>query len=97
MTRARRPTPGLATRLLAAQSLVLLAGALTTWLVASAVAPGIFRDHLLRAGVAHTAAETGHVDEAFASALLIALAVALLVSIVFALTVTWFFTRRVQR
>ena len=95
--RARRPSPGLASRLLAAQSLVLLAGALTTWLVASAVAPGIFREHLLRAGVAHTAAEAGHVDEAFASALIIALVVALLVSVVIALTVTWYFTRRVQR
>ncbi|WP_295696764.1 HAMP domain-containing sensor histidine kinase [Lapillicoccus sp.] len=90
-------SPGLATRLLAAQSLVLLAGALTTWLVASAVAPGIFRDHLQRAGVAHTAAEAGHVEDAFASALLIALAVALLVSVIIALTVTWYFTRRVQR
>ena len=96
-SRARRPSPGLATRLLAAQSLVLLGGALTTWLVASAVAPGIFREHLLRAGVAHTAAEAGHVEDAFASALLIALAVALLVSVIIALTVTWFFTRRVQR
>ncbi len=93
----RRPAPGLATRLLAAQSLVLLAGALTTWLVASAVAPGIFHDHLLQAGVAHTTDEAGHVEEAFASALIIALVVALLVSVTVALAVTWYFTRRVQR
>ncbi|MEO6627005.1 MAG: ATP-binding protein [Aquihabitans sp.] len=95
--RAPRPSSRLATRLLAAQSLVLLAGALTTWLVASTVAPAIFREHLLQAGVAHTASETGHVEEAFASALIIAVAVALLVSVVIALTVTWYFTRRVQR
>ncbi|OFE17280.1 two-component sensor histidine kinase [Humibacillus sp. DSM 29435] len=87
----------MATRLLAAQSLVLLAGALTTWLVASAVAPAIFREHLRQAKVAHTAAEAGHVEEAFASALIIAVAVALLVSVVIALTVTWYFTHRVQR
>lgn len=91
------PSYGLATRLLAAQSLVLLGGALTTWLVASAVAPNIFHEHLLQAGVGHTAAEAGHVEEAFAAALIIALTVALLVSVVIALTVTWFFTRRVQR
>ncbi len=95
--RARRPSSRLATRLLAAQSLVLLAGALTTWLVAATVAPAIFREHLLQARVAHTAAETGHVEEAFASALIIAVAVALLVSVAIALTVTWYFTHRVQR
>ncbi|MEP7331672.1 MAG: HAMP domain-containing sensor histidine kinase [Terracoccus sp.] len=95
--RAPRSSSRLATRLLAAQSLVLLAGALTTWLVAGAVAPAIFREHLLQAKVAHTAAETGHVDEAFASALIIAVAVALLVSVAIALTVTWYFTHRVQR
>ena len=95
--RPRRPAPGLAARLLAAQSLVLVAGALTSWLVASAVAPGIFHEHLVEAGVAHTAQETVHVEEAFASALIIALVVALLVSVAVALAVTWYFTRRVQR
>lgn len=95
--RSRRPSPGLATRLLAAQSLVLVGGALTTWLVASAVAPNIFHEHLVQAGVGHTATEARHVEEAFASALIIALAVALLVSVMIALTVTWVFTRRVQR
>ncbi|MEO3939038.1 ATP-binding protein [Dermatophilaceae bacterium Soc4.6] len=87
----------MATRLLAAQSLVLLGGALTTWLVASAVAPNIFHEHLQEAGVRRTSTEARHVEEAFASALIIALAVALLVSVVIALTVTWVFTRRVQR
>ncbi len=92
----RSRSSGLATRLLAAQSLVLVAGALSTWLVASTVAPGIFHEHLLQAGVAHTAQETVHVEEAFASAILIALGVALLVSVSVALGVTWYFTRRVQ-
>ncbi len=93
----RRHPPGLATRLLIAQALVLLAGALTSWLVASAVAPPIFHEHLLQAGVAHTAAEAAHVEEAFGSALLIALIVALLVSTGVALAVTGYFTGRVQR
>jgi signal transduction histidine kinase len=88
---------GLAPRLLAAQTLVLLAGAGTSWLVASAVGPGIFHDHLRQAGVAHTSTEATHVEEAFGSALLVALGVALTASVLLALGVTAFFTRRVQR
>jgi len=70
---------------------------MTSWLVASAVGPGIFRDHLQRAGVTHTSAETTHVEEAFGSAMIISLLVALLASVLAALAVTWYFTRRVQR
>ena len=90
-------TGGLAPRLLIAQALVLLAGAATSWVVASAVGPGIFHEHLRRAGVAHTSAEAAHVQEAFGSALLIALGVALTASVLLALAATAFFTRRVQR
>ena len=96
-TDPHRARPGFATRLLIAQALVLIAGAMTSWLVASAVGPGIFHDHLQRAGVAHTSAETTHVEEAFGSAMIISLLVALLASVVTALAVTWYFTRRVQR
>lgn len=85
------------TRLLVAQALVLVAMALTSWLVASAVGPGIFHDHLGRAGVGHSAAESDHVEQAFASAMLLSLLVALLTAIVLALGVTWYFSRRVQR
>jgi len=70
---------------------------MTSWLVATAVAPGIFRDHVQRAGVVHTSAETTHVEEAFGSAMIISLLVALLASVLAALAVTWYFTRRVQR
>lgn len=93
----RGATSGLASRLLAAQGLVLLAGAGTSWLVASTVGPGIFHDHLLKAGVRHSSIEATHVEEAFGSALLVALAVALSASVLFALGVTAFFTRRIQR
>ena len=58
-----RARPRFAARLLVAQALVLVAGALTTWLVASVVGPNIFRDHLQQAGVAHTAEETRHVED----------------------------------
>ena len=88
---------GLGARLLVAQTLVLLAGAVTSWLVASAVAPGIFHDHLQQAGVSHSAAEAVHVEEAFADSLVIAFGVALVTSVLVALTVTGYLTRRVQR
>lgn len=91
-----RPS-GVATRLLLAQALVLVAGGLTTWLVASTVGPGIFHEHLVRAGVEHTTIETAHVEEAFAAALIVAVVVALVVSVLAALGVTWFLTHRVQR
>lgn len=97
-TDARRTGgPGFAVRLLVAQALVLGAGALTSWVVATAVGPGIFRTHVRMAGVAHSAAEAEHVNEAFATALLTSLVVALLTSAVLALAVTWYFTRRTQR
>lgn len=95
---ARRGTDaGLSTRLLVAQALVLLAGAATSWVVASLVAPGIFHEHLVEAGVGHSSAEAAHVEEAFGSALIISMAVALLTSVLMALMVTGYFTRRVQR
>ncbi len=93
----KRRRGGFATRLLVAQGLVLVAGALTTWWVATAVGPGIFHDHLTQAGVPHTATETRHVEEAFASALLISLGVALIAAVVAALAVSWYLSRRVQR
>ena len=94
---AIRARPRFAARLLGAQALVLVAGALTTWLVASAVGPNIFRDHLQQAGDTHTAEESRHVEEAFASALLLSISLALLASVLAALAVSWYFSRRVQR
>jgi signal transduction histidine kinase len=97
MSRVGRVRVGFGIRMLVAQALVLLAGALTVWLVASAVGPSIFAMHLRRAGVHHTPAETLHVDRAFGTALLLSLGVALLAATVAALAVTWYFTSRVQR
>lgn len=89
--------PGFAARLLLAQALVLGAGAVTTWVVASTVGPDIFHNHVRRSGVAHTAAETRHVEEAFSSALLISISLALLAAAASALAVTWYLSRRVHR
>jgi signal transduction histidine kinase len=83
--------------LVVAQALVLVAGAVTTWLVASVVGPGIFHDHLRQAGVHHTEAETRHVERAFSSALLISIGIALAAATLAALAVSWYFSRRVQR
>ena len=99
-TAARGPEgrrPGFATRLLVAQALVLVAGAMSTWLVASAAGPGIFRDHLAQAGVKQTKAEVRHVEEAFGAAMLSSIGLALLAAVVAALLVSWYFSRRVQQ
>ena len=88
---------GLAARLLVAQALVLVAGAVTTWIVATVVGPALFHDHLDQAGIEHTETETRHIEAAFNSALLISIALALLAAMAAALAVTWYFTRRVQR
>lgn len=88
---------GFTTRLLAAQALVLVAMGLTSWLVVSLVGPGIFHEHLLRAGVRHSAGENRHVEEAFGSAMLLALLASLPIAVLLALSVTWYFSYRVQR
>lgn len=88
---------GFATRLLAAQGLVLAAMALTTWLVSSAVGPSIFHGHLQQAGAMHTDRETEHVEQAFWSALLVSISVALLIAVAAAFAVSIYFSRRIQR
>jgi signal transduction histidine kinase len=83
--------------LLVAQGLVLIAGAATTWLVATAIGPDVFHQHLMRAHVHHTAAETAHVERAFNAALLISIAIALAAAALAALAVSWYLSHRVQR
>lgn len=82
---------------MAAQALLLLAGAATTWLVASFVGPSIFHDHLLQAGSGHTSAQVVHVERAFRDSLLVAMGVALFASVLTAWLVTAWFMRRVQQ
>ncbi len=94
--RGGRIRSGFGARLLLAQALVLVAGAVTTWTVASTVGPQIFADHLSEAGVRSTAAETQHVEEAFFAALVISISIALFIATLTALAVTWYLSRRVQ-
>lgn len=85
----------LATRLLAGQVLVLLAGAITAGAVAAVIGPPLFHDHLLQAGLS-TSAPFDHVEMAYRDASLISLGVGLAVALVAATMVTWFSTRRLR-
>ncbi|MCR8899019.1 ATP-binding protein [Gordonia sp. GONU] len=95
-TAATRRGSGFGTRLLAAQAMVIVGGAVSAWLVAAAVAPRLFHNHLQQAGFEHPSTEATHVEAAFTSAMIISLAIALVVSALMALAVSWYFTRRVQ-
>ncbi|AKT50724.1 HAMP domain-containing sensor histidine kinase [Arsenicicoccus sp. oral taxon 190] len=88
---------GLATRLLAGQSIVLLAGALTAALVATLLGPSIFHQHLLEAGHSENSPEMVHIEMAYRDASLISLGLGLLIALLAALGVTWFLSRRLRR
>jgi two-component system sensor histidine kinase BaeS len=92
-----RPRPGIGVRLLLAQTMVLVAGAVTVWIVAAIVGPPLFREHLHRAGVPAESDEQLHAEEAYTYATAISIGVALAVSALAALVVTWYFSRRLQR
>src|SRR5450756_3059106 len=88
---ANEPTrrgAGLAGRLLVAQALVLLAGTLTAWTIASTVGPQLFHAHLARASIGSTAAQSLHTEEAYQSANAISLSLALLAAMAAALAVS---------
>jgi HAMP domain-containing protein len=88
---------GLSTRLLAAQVLVVLTAALTAWLVAAAVGPALFHDHLQRAGVADRGREMLHAERAFRSTTVITFYAALFVALVAAALLSLYVTRRIGR
>ncbi len=88
---------GMRRRLMLAQSLVLIAAAVTTWVVALMVGPPLFRDHLHQAGVAHNSNEQYHAEQAFRHATALSIAVATTVAALTAFVVTAYLSRRVQR
>jgi nitrogen fixation/metabolism regulation signal transduction histidine kinase len=97
---ANEPTrrgAGLASRLLVAQTLVLVAGTLTAWLIAANVGPSLFHTHLASANVGATAAQIAHTEMAYQSANAISLSLALLAALVAALAVSVYQTRRIGR
>jgi len=87
---------GVRGRLLLAQTLVLVAGGITTWVVASVVGPPLFREHLHRAGVAHDSNEQFHAEQAYRHATALSIAVAITVSALTAFVVTAYLSRRLQ-
>ena len=87
----------LAARLLLAQLLVIVAGSATLALVALAIAPGIFSDHVRRSGDVLPDDVARHVDEAFGAAVLISLAVAIGAAFLTALAVSTFLSLRIVR
>lgn len=93
--RSRRPGIGL--RLLAAQAIVVITGALTTTGVATIVGPPLFREHLHQAGVPPNSMEQVHAEEAYGYATVISIGVAVAVSAVVALVVSYYASRRLQR
>ncbi len=89
----RRPT--LASRLMLAQVLVVGTGAVTLVIAALLVAPGLFHEHLVDAGIDSAEAQL-HAEEAFASSFGISVAVAAGAALICAGLVSWFFVRRVS-
>ena len=90
----RLPALGLTWRLFAAMGLVVIAGAATMMVAVLLVAAPAFHAHLSQ--VQPPLAERAHafVDEAFGSAVFIALAVGVVVALAVALVVTWLVVRR---
>ncbi|MEE2031906.1 sensor histidine kinase [Rhodococcus chondri] len=85
------------TRLFVALTAVVVGCAVSAWLVASALAPGIFHDHLGRAGIDHNSGQAAHVAEAFTRAIILAWGLAIAIAVLLALAVSWYITRRVHR
>ena len=96
MSRGRRPSRpwSLATRLIIAQGLVLIAGILTAALVAQLVGPPLFHHHLVEAGQGADTAALVHIERAYASATTVTLLAALAIAAASAVAVTWFLTTR---
>ena len=88
---------GLATRLLTAQVLVVVTGVLTAWLVATAIAPGLFRIHMREAGASAASPAAMHAEEAFRSASAVSLGVALLAALATSVAASGYLTRRLSR
>jgi two-component system sensor histidine kinase BaeS len=88
---------GLGARLLAAQALVILAGSATLLTLALTLALGLFRAHLRRYAGPVPPELAGHIDAAFARAVVLALLLAMAAAALTALAVSYLVTRRLVR
>ena len=93
----RRLRKSLTAKLLAAQILVILAGSATLALVALAVAPGLFHDHVRDALGVVPEDVSRHLDEAFRNSVLIALAIAIGAAALTAAVASGFLAVRIVR
>lgn len=97
-TRDTNPrTRGLTSRLLLGQAIVLVAGALTTGLVAAVVGPPLFHDHLLQAGHAENSPELIHIEMAYRDASFLSLGLGLIISLAAAGAVSWLLAKRIRQ
>lgn len=86
---------GLAARLFLSQVLVVMAGAVTVWVLVAVVGPPIFRVHLKRAVGDVGPDMVRHVEEAFQSATALSITVAVFAALIAAVLVSIFATRRI--
>lgn len=93
----RRPALSIGTRLLLAQTLVLVAAIATAALIAALVGPPLFHEHMLKADHTPDPSERMHVEEAYRTASAISLGLAVLTALALALLVSWYLTRRFQK
>ena len=80
--------PLLRTRILGAMALVVLAGAGTLIVVSLLLAPAIFYNHLQQAGVARDDVLARHVDEGFATAIVVSTVVGVAIAALVAAALT---------
>ena len=95
--RQTRTWGGLAIRLLVAQTLVLLTGSLTAWLIAATVGPTLFHNHLAHTDIGVSASQVAHTEQAYESANFISLSLALVTALVVAMAVNVYIARRIGR
>lgn len=96
-TRSRSRHLGIGLRLLAAQAIVVITGAVATTVVAAVVGPPLFREHLHRAGVPADSMEEAHAEEAYGYATVISIGAAVAMSALVALAVSYYVSRRLQQ
>ena len=85
------------TRLLAALAFVMIGFAVSAWVVAAILAPGIFHEHLEKAGLSQDSVEAAHMEEAFNAAMTLSWSIALAISVILSLIVSGYIARRVQQ
>jgi two-component system sensor histidine kinase BaeS len=88
------PPDRLATRLFAAQALVVAVGAVTLSLVAIAVAPGLLRDDVSHMMDSMSGQMSRDLDQALAATLSLSLVIAVGAALLASLAISWFITRR---